>query len=133
MNKPGRAFDRKIAEHVFKYMVVDKGMEPGDDCFYYKAPPGTCGKYCVNHEHMLPEYSTDFASAWPLVDWVMDREWLLTVHIDRDHAFSPMILKAEPRHQDHLRPVDRIQVEVIAKTLPFAICEMALQVAQHEN
>lgn len=59
-----RERDCLVAEKVMSIKVIDLG----DGILYYNAPIGTCSFYCKNHQHMLPEYSTDINAAWDVVE-----------------------------------------------------------------
>lgn len=84
--EPGRDLDRMVAEKVFGYEVGMVG-----DKFVYRSPGG-CGTYECQRLHAkdLPEFSTDIAAAWPVVEKLKDRVIDLLYHPEAD-AWSVMI------------------------------------------
>lgn len=72
LHKAGRKFDAQLGKLLFHLNVEHMG----DDSYYFKAPDGHCGPKCHDHQHYLPDYSTDIAAAWEVMEELIRRGWL---------------------------------------------------------
>lgn len=118
MRLSGRELDAAVAELVFGLRVVE--CDPVD---------GRYGPYTVREGHwtrvngetyplldLLPEYSTDIAAAWEVVDRLRDLNWHVVVKT-KGYMLWHCVLEADfPPYMEG----------AIAPTAPEAICRAAL-------
>ena len=132
----GRELDALVAEKVMGWRLVKRGrrVATGSD---YQKPGMEVGGFRGNDDarrwisHVCPEYSTDIAAAWEVVEKMDHPDWRIEVGNSVDGGFYAIM---EPH-----RPIDDCETcgeqstkdWQAAPTAPHAICLAALAALKH--
>lgn len=127
--KAGRKLDALIAERVMGWRLEDYG----EGSIYFYAPRGTCGASCDHHLHLLPEFSTDIADAWSVVEKMKaDKGFIsITFYEDYPNKRTPSQGMDGPPYKAHWSVsglgIGYQEGKIAADTAPHAICLAALK------
>lgn len=140
--KPGRELDALVAEKVMGCKVFARQIViPGTSCMVREAGKERvemhddrtlyicqCDPAHIHNENngQLPEYSTDIAAAWIVVEWIRKHRWrgILTLAGPSDETTSWW---ATFEHKWHGRSGDNLYDWEPGETASHAICLAALK------
>ena len=108
-----------VAEHIMGIVINDRVPCGHSGCLSHVTHPCEgCGRW---HPNLVPDYPFDMAAAWMVLE-VLRNMFFSTKIIMWDHTESVVIICRPRQGHDECLP----DLEVEARTLPFAICRATL-------